>query len=239
MVYSRSTLKHVIIVAGHAVLRNFGDPSAEENWTLLDFQRGEPSCYIGHIRRGVELAARNPDSLLVFSGGQSRREAGRRSEAESYLWVAQYYSWFGMPEVAAHTLKEEYARDSFENLLFGICRFRECTGSFPEQVTFVSWVFKQARFELHREAIRWPEKCFRYAGANNPPRLEQALIAERQTALKYHCDPYSAGPELEAKRRERNPFERQHPYGRTCPELAALFEHRGPELFRGPLPWSA
>ncbi|MCL5746349.1 MAG: hypothetical protein M1541_20865 [Acidobacteria bacterium] len=229
---------HAIIVAGHAVLRSFGDPAAEQNWILLDFQRGEPSCYIGHIRCGVELAAREPGALLVFSGGQSRREAGPRSEAETYLWIARHYGWFGMPEAAARATTEEYARDSFENLLFGICRFRECAGCFPERVTFVSWTFKEARFELHREAIRWPKEHFRYVGANNPPGLAQALAAEQQTALKYRRDPYSAGAELEAKRRERNPFGREHPYWRTCPELTALFKYRGPELFPGSLPWT-
>jgi len=48
------------------------------------------------------------------------------------------------------------ARDSFENLLFGVCRFRERAGHYPDTVTVVSWGFKAARFDLHRETLRWP-----------------------------------------------------------------------------------
>lgn len=230
-------LRDAIIVAGHAVLRHFDDPRLERNWVLLDFQRAEVACYAGHIERGVELAAANPQALLIFSGGQSRLEAGPVSEAFSYYWIAQYYGWFGHPEVAARTVTEEFARDSFENLLFGLCRFKEWTGAYPHSATFVSWAFKQARFELHRAAIRWPRERFEYAGANDPPDLAQALAAEARTKAGYQADPYSSGSEFAAKRRSRNPFERQHGYAASCPELAGLFDHRGPELYAGPLPW--
>jgi hypothetical protein len=33
------------------------------------------------------------------------------------------------------TLTEEHARDSFENLLFSVCRFRELTGTYPYNIT--------------------------------------------------------------------------------------------------------
>ena len=49
----------------------------------------------------------------------------------------------------AHT--EEFARDSFENLLFSLCRHRELTGGYPQRLTVVSLPFKRERFEtLHR-----------------------------------------------------------------------------------------
>jgi hypothetical protein len=31
-------------------------------------------------------------------------------------------------------LTEEHARDSFENLLFSVCRFRELTGTYPYNI---------------------------------------------------------------------------------------------------------
>lgn len=37
--------------------------------------------------------------------------------------------------VRDRALTEEHARDSFENLLFSICRFRELTGSYPHNIT--------------------------------------------------------------------------------------------------------
>jgi hypothetical protein len=225
-----------VIVAGHAVLRRFADPSASENWVLLPFQRSECTCYVEHVRRGVEEAA-GRGAVLVFSGGQSRAEAGRRSEAESYLWIAEHHDWFGRRAVAGRTVTEEFARDSFENLLFGICRFREYAGVWPEAVTLVSWGFKEARFHLHREALGWPVERFAYSAPNDPPDLEQALQAERRAVAAYTADPYSASEAFRKKREERNPFRRQHGYAVSCPEVAELLAHGGPERFAGALPW--
>lgn len=228
-----------IIVAGHAVLRRFADPSNKANWVLLDFQQNEVPCYIEHVQRGVELAASAPDSILLFAGGQSRQEAGPRSEAMSYYYVAEHYDWFGKPEVAARAHLEEFSRDSFENLLLGICRCREVTGTWPEDVTLVSWQFKQERFQMHREAIGWPEERFRYDGPNNPPDLAQAEASERRARERYAADPYSSGPEFRAKRVERNPFRREHCYRTSCPELVPLFDHQGPAQYRDTLPWQS
>lgn len=41
----------------------------------------------------------------------------------------------GKDEVRSRALTEEHARDSFENLLFSVCRFRELTGSYPHNIT--------------------------------------------------------------------------------------------------------
>lgn len=226
-----------ILVAGHAVLRKFSDPTDEVNWVLLDFQRGEVPSYIEHVRHGVQLAAQEPQARLIFTGGQSREAGGPRSEALCYYWIAEVFGWFGHPEVAERAATEEFARDSFENLLFGVCRYREIAGEYPSEVWMVSWRFKEQRFHLHREAIRWPYERFRYEAPNNPPDLEQALAAERRAIEKYTADPYSSGEEFSAKRRERNPFRRQHGYFQSCPEAAALFEHAGPAPFAGAVPW--
>lgn len=37
--------------------------------------------------------------------------------------------------VRGRALTEEHARDSFENLLFSVCRFRELTGTYPHNIT--------------------------------------------------------------------------------------------------------
>ena len=44
------------------------------------------------------------------------------SEGLSYWVVAEAASWFGHIAVRNRTFTEEHARDSFENLLFGLCR---------------------------------------------------------------------------------------------------------------------
>lgn len=60
---------------------------------------------------------------------------------------------------------QEHARDSFENLLFSLCRFHEITGRYPARITAVSYTLKQKRFEqLHRAAVRFPADAFDFIG---------------------------------------------------------------------------
>jgi hypothetical protein len=230
-------LAHAIIVAGHAVLVRSKNLTADSSWALLDFQRGEPPFYIEHVQTAVERAATDSDSVLISSGGPTRVEAGPRSEAQSYYEIARHYAWFGHRDVAGRTLLEEFARDSFENLLFGICRFNEYAGAYPNLVTLVGWGFKELRFSMHREAIRFPAERFSYAGPNNPRDLEQALASERNAIEAYRRDPYSSGERFRVKRQVRNPFLRQNGYPISCPEIAELLRHEGPELFDAALPW--
>jgi hypothetical protein len=69
--------------------------------------------------------------------------------------------------ISARATTENYAMDSYQNLLFSIARFREFTGYFPSKITVVGYEFKQLRFtELHREALRWPKKKFNYIGVD-------------------------------------------------------------------------
>lgn len=212
--------RNLILVAGHAIVRDFHQLENDEAWFLLDFQKGEPPKYIGHIETAVRLAAEDPSALLIFSGGPTRFEAGPRTEALSYWLAADAHDWWGHSEVRIRAHVEDFARDSFENLLFGICRFRELAGYAPEMVTMVSWEFKRQRFEdLHREAIGWPREKFRYIGANDPPHLEQALASETSARAKYLADPYSLGEEFRRKKAARNPFRRQHGYAVSCPDL--------------------
>jgi len=230
-------MRRAVIVAGHAIPRDFVDPLADSSWFLLNFQRGEARCYVEHVRRGVEVAAADGEAALIFTGGQTRAEAGERSEAAGYRGVAEHFSWWGHPEVAARTLTEEFARDSFENLLFGLARFHQAAGTWPEQVALVSWAFKEERFALHREAIRWPAGRYQYIGAGDPPEREQAVAAEARNRAAYVLDPYSASPEFRAKKAARNPFGRVHGYHQHVPALRQLLAHEGPEWFTGPLPW--
>jgi hypothetical protein len=140
--------------------------------------------------------------------------------------------------VAERTVTEDFARDSFENLLFGLCRFRESTGHYPHVVHLVSWAFKAARFDRHRAAIRWPAARFAFHGVNQPVDLAVAERGEAAAVAAFAGDPYgtdSAG--LGRKRADRNPFGQVAPYRDTCPEAAELLRHAGPEAYSGRLPW--
>ena len=122
----------------------------------------------------IEIAAADNSSMLVFSGGETRVAAGPRSEAASHWEAADALGWFGTPHVRERSLLEPHARDSLENLLFAICRFREASGRYPSRVTVVSFAFKRRRFvELHRAALRLPRSRQRPPrpprGSNGPP----------------------------------------------------------------------
>jgi hypothetical protein len=234
------TLKHAIIVAGHApyIATDFREPLADFSWVLSEGQKGEPRFYLDHIKRGVELVNSEPDALLIFSGGQTRESAGPRSEALGYFLLAQHVVGFGSASVPERATTEEFARDSFENVLFGICRFREFTGNYPEAVTVVSWAFKEERFSAHREAIRWPSDKFRFVGVNNPIDLATALAGEEGARADFAKDPYGTGAKLSLKRKQRNPMHRQDGYRISCPEVEALLRYASTMPFSGPLPWN-
>ncbi|MFN0017925.1 MAG: hypothetical protein ACKVP0_06670 [Pirellulaceae bacterium] len=236
---SWENLESLIMVAGHSIFtaEDFDAPEADSSWVLEPFQKGEPPYYMQHIREGVRLASNDPTALLVFSGGQTRAKAGPKSESLSYWQIARHFSWYGY-DVESRATTEEYARDSFENVLFSICRFWECVGSMPKEVKIVSWAFKEERFTLHSSAIRFPAQYF---GVNNPAAgaLELAERGEEKTRRSFHNDPYGSGPELGAKRMARNPFRRNHPYLESCKPLAGLLRHIGPQNYEGELPWKA
>jgi hypothetical protein len=215
-----------------------GDPLADSSWYLRDFQRGEPRFYIEHIRHAVELAAADPNALLIFSGGQTFAAAGPRSEAQSYWMLAKHFAWWGTPETSGRCTTEEFALDSFQNFLFSVCRFHEFVGGWPKSISVVGWAFKARRFvDLHRAAVRFPLETFAYAGVNNPTHVEMAEPEEAAACAAFASDPYGLCGSVSEKRAQRNPFHRWHGYRDSCPELRALLDHRGSELFSGPLPW--
>jgi DUF218 domain-containing protein len=237
---AQEQLTRMILVAGHAVYLARSDLPAEDdrNWALHPFQKGEPPLLIQHVRRGVELAAADPGAGLVFSGGCTRAAAGPRSEAESYCQVAKRLRWWQRPEVSARTWTEDHARDSLENCLFGLARFRELTGRYPDRVIVVGWAFKARRFSLHARALRFPADRFTYEGVNDPVDAEAAVRGEGSVLEAFTRDPYAAHGDLAKKRLDRDPFNRPPPYASTCPELADLLRHTGPDIFPGPVPWS-
>lgn len=231
-------LSNLVIVTGHAIyLGRYGDPSDDRDWFLQDYERGEPSLLIEHIHTGVDIAGGDPAALIVFSGGQTRRAAGPRSEALGYWLVAEHFGWWGVAGVEPRTTTEEFATDSLQNFLFSLCRYREWTGSFPNHVTLVSWEFKQQRFEIIRRALGYPEHRFTFVGANDPPNPTEAARGEEAALAAMGADPYCAGDVLRGKRLQRNPFSRTPPYRMSSPELAGLLDHGGPDLFTGALPW--
>jgi hypothetical protein len=150
---------HLIVVAGHSVVisGHLNDADRDENdWFLLEYQKGKglPQSIVAHIREGIKQAAKDPRSLLIFSGGETRGQTGPLNEGTSYFHVADAMNlWdeakaFGTvaaDTVRSRTMSEEFATDSFQNLLFSICRFYEITVS-----SFVhSWIDASLQISLN------------------------------------------------------------------------------------------
>ena len=86
---------------------------------LLSYQKGKglPQAIAGHIRAGIILANKDPEALLVFSGGETRAVTGPLTEGGSYFHVADAMNlWPPESTVRSRTVTEEFATDSFENL---------------------------------------------------------------------------------------------------------------------------
>ena len=153
-------MKLLVLVAGHSIPYRFDRLDRDEGWYLKSFQSGEGCFYLDHVKRGVAIAALYTDSLLIFAGGQTDAAAGPRSEGQGYWLIAEHFDWFGHQEVRARSTTEELSLDSFQNILYGICRSREFTGGYPDRIVAVGWKFKGARFDIHRRALRFPKTHF-------------------------------------------------------------------------------
>jgi hypothetical protein len=242
-------LDHLVVVAGHAVVKitELAQADTQDDcWYLLPYQRnqGFPEIIASHILKGIELTNADEKAMLVFSGGESRRDVGPISEAASYYYLAIEKKW--MPNIIPRVFLEEYARDSFENLLFSICRFREVVGRYPHHITVIGFDFKEHRFAaLHRMALHIPSANFTYVGMVPAPKHAsfdhaKAVIGEQGAYESFEKDLYGCNDfSLAHKREARNPFHRTIPYELACPEMKTLFHYCGPKLIEeSEIPWN-
>ncbi|KAH9839441.1 uncharacterized protein C8Q71DRAFT_749535 [Rhodofomes roseus] len=254
-----STIDHLIMVPGHAVWKGTDVTRRldDEEWILEPYQRGggRVAAFYQHIAAGAELARQDAHALLVFSGGQTR-PISTSTEAQSYMRLALAADLTPSLSVSgsrSHTAlratTEDYALDSFQNLLYSIARFHEYTGRYPSHITVIGYEFKRRRFtELHRAALRWPRERFHYIGIDaEGEELIKAQEGERLNGyLPYTVDTYGCHDMLLSKRRSRNPFIRFHSYHSSSPELApllnwcpGLLEGGQTAIYGDPLPWDA
>ncbi|KAH9858594.1 hypothetical protein C2E23DRAFT_799272, partial [Lenzites betulinus] len=250
------------MVPGHAIWKGASLDARfdEDQWVLEPYQRGggRIAAFFKHIAEAADLARRDEHSLLVFSGGQTR-PASTTTEAESYMRLAHVSdllptttpSSSSSSPATLRATTENYALDSYQNLLFSVARFHEYTGRYPARITVVGYEMKRRRFtELHRAALRWPAARFAYIGidADGEDKGQAAASAQQGELqngyLPYTEDVYGCHGTLLAKRRARNPFLRFHSYYSSAPELGGLLNWcpsraQGGQTapFPGPLPW--
>lgn len=218
-------INHLIIVPCHGIYKIGQPPHKQESWYLADFQLegNDHLCFLDHLDLALAELKKDPNSYLIISGGETKKEAGPTSEAFSYYAIIEksVKEDFGVDRVTT----ENYARDSFENVIFLICRFYEVWKKYPEYITIVGFEFKRDRFlELHlSQALRFPRDKVNYIG-NSPapsfPTIEQKekyfndlQSSEYVNAVQeFEKDWYGVQQKLKTKRKKRNPFSRLHGY---------------------------
>lgn len=237
---------HMILVPCHAVFRgtDLMDVGKESDWSLSDLQLKykQLPAFLSHIETGMTLLNDDPNTLLIFSGGQTHADVGARSEASSYEMVTKALSQ-NVPH--DRILTEDFARDSFENLMYSLCRFREFTGRYPLNVTVVGLALKQFRFtELHRKALGFPRETFKYVGIDGVVTNDELKKGEFVHAVKpFSSDMYGCRGSLLKKKISRDPMRSSHGiigYQHVCPEMSELLRFCGNEngsIYDGVLPW--
>eukprot|EP00730_Choanoeca_flexa_P016028 TRINITY_DN7492_c0_g1_i1.p2 TRINITY_DN7492_c0_g1~~TRINITY_DN7492_c0_g1_i1.p2 ORF type:complete len:217 (+),score=38.44 TRINITY_DN7492_c0_g1_i1:175-825(+) len=199
----------LILVPCHAIYTGGAVLEADESWILQSFQQGEAKYFVQHIQTAIDLLNTNKASRLVFSGGYTRQGA-TTSEAASYLAVARQLS-SDIP--SSRIFLEEDARDSLENLAYGLALFKSKMNGWPSTVKVVGWSFKSDRFRAHFTAV---QNIFRlpsdiqpeYVGVCNPDDLAGAMRGEAKALALFQANPLGNDGELLEKKRARNPYQR-------------------------------
>lgn len=228
--------EHLIILPCHGIWkRGPSNGESSDEWYLASFQiQGKDHlCFKEHIQICLDLLKKDPQATLVISGGQTKKEAGPISEALSYYELAlrlkpsQY--------VLERVTTEEFARDSFENVLYLICRFYELHERYPSRITIVGFEFKRDRFiNKHlKQALLYQENIEYIGNMPNPVDLndserrhyfEDIEKSEHDHAVIHFArDWYGVMPPLSVKKERRNPFNRYHGYALSNPKLSKFF----------------
>ncbi|CAD6885378.1 unnamed protein product [Tilletia laevis] len=221
-----------------------------ESYFSLAVSSGEKLPTLPHVDQAKAISHDSIGAENESTGDQAVVGTGAHANAA----VATHNAPLGLQGLRMTT--ENYALDSFQNLLFSFARFREYTGHYPERITVVGYNVKRARFEeLHAKAIRWSTKAmwsskkrWTYVGIDDEGI--SAAAAKLQGDGEYlrgyswfSKDMYGCHGNLLEKRKKRNPTRRFHPYFTSTPEIADLLDWcPAPDsglqgIYRGSLPW--
>ncbi|KAH9906976.1 FolC bifunctional protein [Xylariomycetidae sp. FL2044] len=220
--YLRDTPTRLIVVCCHGIWLgggggDGGDGPArgfdEREWLIAGFQTGETPTFIEHIKAGLRALKDDENSVLMFSGGPTRRET-RLTEAESYSNLAaanSYFSILSESEASRRISHENRALDSYSNVLFSLIQFWYDQGAWPRRLTIVSHAFKRERLvDCHCGAIGFPLEQVDFIGVDPPGMIdgsnETAVKGVVEAVTQWKEDPHGVGEVLAAKRAKRNPW---------------------------------
>ena len=169
-------------------------------------------------------------------------------------WVARANKYYQIAVTAArvksHIVTEEFAVDSYQNLLFSLLRYYTILKRWPKHITLISHDFKKHRFiDLHLRAIRWPIDRFTFVGIDPlefvVSRLDLDIGEENKGFGSWQKDPYAAQLFLQDKRETRgwNPEQLSEICHSDIPVnvKSLVFWNGGAtkcEWYTEPLPWN-
>lgn len=226
---------HLIILPCHSIWKsgpNLGE--TRDEWHLVDFQiEGyDHLAFKQQILTSLQQLQQDPKSYLIISGGETKLDAGPISESLSYYLLASKLCQNDL-SILSRVSTEVFARDSFENVIFLICRYYELFATYPEKITIVGFEFKRERFVKHhlQQALLFPENRINYIGNSPDPKDLDELEIEKyfqelnESEFKYAVkhfqnDWYGLLGSLLKKKIARNPFNRYHGYSESNPKLA-------------------
>lgn len=208
-----------------------GPGSSDKDWELASFQieSQDQLSFLYHIYASLHLAEQDPSFRVVFSGGYTKKSVNT-SESASYLQLAKDRGLI-TSRISTQIYLEEYARDSYENVLFSLIKFRQETGKWPIFIKIIGLDFKKDRFlNEHLKVLQFPLKYVEYIGIGPiyPPAsyynvdteqyanqklqfLEDLEKAEEKNALgPFKENPFGCkGSVLYEKKLARDPFNRK------------------------------
>eukprot|EP01066_Platyproteum_vivax_P012256 Platyproteum_vivax@DN5573_c0_g1_i2.p1 len=251
---------NLILVAGHSTLlinnlinSTKVDITDANNWYFLSWQkRNELEYWLNHIETALKMAAEDDRSIVIFSGGKSRTSEAMKalpvSEGQAYRFASSMLikdklstdpisAQLDWNHVEDRLFTEDFARDTFENLLFSLCRFRQLTGHYPKRLSVVTYFHKCGRVARYLALLRYPTpiKCL---GAGLIPSDKEMDIEVGLMAAKLK-DLMGCNGDL-AKKHSRNPHFQVPPYPNLCPELSPIFNYCNQHHFRTiQFPWEA
>lgn len=290
---------HLIILPCHGIWKinsasddnNYGQLS--DQWYLAPFQL-EGNDHLVFIKQSLkaieELLLDYENSVVLFSGSQTKIDAGPISEAQSYFLLMkklinlattkdgfeQLTSLFDIEimillesivkqlksnNISVNTLfsngyinTEEYALDSFDNLLYSILRFKEITQWYPKHITIIGFGFKESRFlNYHARALDIPKDIIRYISYEPEPLnysqeqmnryFEDLIYMEKKNALGlFENDWYARKNSLTKKKNDRNPYKRIARYDGLkmfhFNEIKLTDSEHFKKYIEGKMPWS-
>lgn len=197
-------MKSCVILGCHAI---YGTIDGNTRWHGGFGYLGEPRLLTSQLLEALRLAVEE-ELMFIPSGGRTRpllAEVLPLSEAEGAIRFARELLGAEFDE-RLKFCPEPWARDSFENLFYGMCVHRFINGNWPQEVHVVSFEFKRMRFAIAANALGVSMK-FHGIGQLDELVNRNAIVGEAGF-LKAACiDPLLRGHEFEQKRRSRTPAE--------------------------------